>query len=135
MKRPQSDIPPNVVEQLIQEYRRDGPGISYRLTACLLRGELVGQRAYAHDGQLVLETPLKNGEKHGREYTWDEDGSLSLIEPYVNGKIHGTAKQYGRTGQVIGTYTLRHGTGFDIWRDESDEGIITISEIHSLRKG
>jgi hypothetical protein len=45
-----------------------------------------------------------------------------LIEPYVNGKIHGTAKQYGRDGSVIGTYTLRHGTGYDIWRVENEDG-------------
>ncbi|MEK6322943.1 MAG: hypothetical protein AABN33_14820 [Acidobacteriota bacterium] len=135
MKRPKSDIPQNVIEQLIREYRQDGSGIFYRLTACLVKGQVVGQRAYTQDEQLVIETPLKNGEKHGREYTWDEDGSLSLIEPYLNGKIHGTAKQYGRKGQVIGTYSLRHGTGFDIWRDESEDGTISISEIHSLRQG
>jgi hypothetical protein len=135
MKRPKSDIPQNVVEQLIQDYRREGGMIFCRLTACLLNGQMVGQRAYTPEGQLVIETPLKNGEKHGREYTWNEDGTLSLIESYQKGKIHGTAKQYGRKGQVIGTYTLRQGTGFDIWREENDEGTISISEIHSLRDG
>lgn len=135
MKQVKSDIPTGAVEQLVSEYRREGGAIYYRIMDYLLNGVLVGQRSYAQNEQLVIETPLKNGEKHGREYTWDEDGNLSLIEPYLNGKIHGTAKQYGRHGQVIGTYSLRHGTGFDIWRDESEEGTISISEIHSLREG
>ena len=53
-------------------------------------------------GTLVRETPLKNGLKHGREFTWTEDGHLELIEPYFEGKIHGTAKQYDDQGHVIG---------------------------------
>ncbi len=135
MKRFKSDIPPNVIEHISREFRRDGLAIFHRLTVCVLNGEIVGQRAYGEEGQLVTETPLRNGSKHGREFQWDDDGTLSLIEPYVNGKIHGTAKQYGRDGSVIGTYSLRHGTGYDIWRVESEDGALYISEIHTLRDG
>jgi len=135
MKRFKLDIPGNVVEQMTREFRRDGGAIYHRLTACVLNGEVVGQRAYNEAGTLVTETPLRNGNKHGREYQWNDDGTLNLIEPYVNGKIHGTAKQYGRDGSVIGTCTLRHGTGYDIWRVENEAGEIDISEIHSLRDG
>ena len=120
---------------MTREFRREGSAIFYRLTACLLNGEVVGERGYSEDGQLVVETPLKNGNKHGREFHWDDDGTLNLIEPYVNGNIHGTAKQYGRRGSVIGTYKLRHGTGYDIWRQESANGSIRISEIHTLKGG
>ena len=135
MRRFKSDIPANVIEQTTREFRRVGGAIYHRLTNCTLNGEVVGQRAYSEEGQLVSETPLRNGNKHGREFQWNDDGSLLLIEPYVNGRIHGTAKQYGRRGLVIGTYTLRHGTGYDIWRQESEDGSITISEIHTLRDG
>jgi len=135
MRRFKSDIPSNVVELTTREFRRDGGAIYHRITDCLLNGEVVGQRAYNEEGQLVTESPLRNGLKHGREYDWNDDGTLSLIEPYVNGKIHGTAKQYGRDGSVIGTYSLRNGTGYDIWRVEDEDGAITISEIHTLRDG
>jgi len=40
-------------------------------------------------------------------------------------KIHGTAKQYGRNGKVIGKYTIVHGTGFDIWRQEDEDNTIS----------
>jgi hypothetical protein len=135
MRRVKSDIPPNVVEQVIREFRRVGGAIYYKLTDCILNGEVVGQRGYGEEGQLVTETPLRNGIKHGREFQWDDEGPLSLIEPYVNGKIHGTAKQYGRDGSVIGTYSLRHGTGYDVWRVEDEDGTIDISEIHTLKDG
>jgi antitoxin component YwqK of YwqJK toxin-antitoxin module len=135
MKRFKSDIPPNVVEQVTHEFRRDGGAIYHRLADCVLNGEVVGQRMYGEEGQLVRETPLRNGLKHGRVYEWEDDGTLSLIEPYVNGKIHGTAKQYGRDGSVIGTYSLRHGTGYDIWRVEDEDGAIYIHEIHPLKDG
>jgi len=135
MRRFKSDIPPNVVEQVTSEFRRNGGVIYHRLTACVLNDEVVGQRAYGEEGQLVKETPLRNGRKHGREYQWHDDGRLNSVEPYVNGKVHGTAKQYGRNGSVIGTYTLRHGTGYDIWRWESEDGAIRISEIHTLQDG
>ena len=135
MRRFKSDIPSNVVEQTIREFRCDGGAIYYRVAECMLNGEVVGQRLYGEEGQLVIETPMRNGVKHGREYDWNDDGTLSLIEPYVNGKIHGTARQYGRDGSVIGTYSLRHGTGYDIWRAENEDGAITVSEIHTLKDG
>ena len=135
MRRLKSDIPPNVVEQVTREFRREGGAISERVTSCLLNGEVVGQRVYNEEGQLVIESPLRDGSKHGCEYHWDDDGRLLSIEPYVNGKAHGTAKQYGRHGSVIGTYKLRHGTGYDIWRMEDEDGAINISEIHTLRDG
>ena len=84
---------------------------------------------------MVLETPIKNGLKDGLEFTCDDDGKLLLVEPYVKGKNHGTAKQYGKEGQVIGTYTLRHGTGFDIWRQENADQVVYVSEIHRLQDG
>ncbi|MBI5034651.1 MAG: hypothetical protein HZB51_29365 [Chloroflexi bacterium] len=135
MKRLKSDIPPDAVEQVVSEYSQEDAHIDYQIRGCLLNGQLVGRRAYAADGTLIMETPLQNGQKHGREITWNEDGTLLLVEPYVNGQIHGTAKQYGSDGQLIGTYRLVHGTGYDIWRQERGDGHIVISEVHSLKSG
>ena len=133
MKRPKSDIPQNVSERQIQEYRKQGLHIYFRVTECLLNGQLVGQRAYDSDGILRVETPLKNGKKHGREYIWDEWGKLESVEPFVDGQLHGLAKQYNRSGKVIGTYRFVHGRGYDIWRYEQADGSIGISEIFSVQ--
>jgi hypothetical protein len=139
MNKLESDIPPGAIEQLVSEYRQEvwpqGARIYYRTVNCILDGQVVGTRSYTPDGILVMETPLKDGQKHGREFTWSEDGTLLSVEPYVKGKIHGTAIQYGHRGQPIGTYRLIHGTGYDIWRSEGLDRRVIISEIHSLQDG
>jgi hypothetical protein len=130
----ESDIPAEAVEEFVSPYKQEGNHLSWRTMNCILNGGVVGQRQYDDEGILIQETPLKNGRKHGREYTW-WDGQLLSMEPYFEGKIHGVAEQYGHKEQVIGTYRFVHGTGFDIWRDESLVGRVTISEIHSMRDG
>ena len=133
MKRPKSDIPQGVSEREIRAYREQEGAIWFRLTECILKGQVVGQRAYDRDGSLRVETPLKNGKKHGREYIWGEQGVLESVEPYVEGQLHGLAKQYNRRGKVIGTYRFIHGSGYDIWRCERADGSIRISEIFSVQ--
>lgn len=130
-----SDIPKEAEERLMSEYRQEGPLTYLRIKECLFHEQIVGRRAYDNNGNLLIETPLKNSKKHGREYSWNEGGALELIEPYFEGKLHGLARQYGHNGKIIGTYRFLHGTGLDIWRQEREDGSIFISEIHSLRDG
>jgi hypothetical protein len=130
-----SGIPQDITEKTVRGYKRKDTIHDHRVTACFRHGTLVGQRIYNQEGIMVVETPMKDGLKHGPEYSWDDDGKLLLIEPYVRGNIHGTAKQYGRNGRVIGTYTIIHGTGFDIWRQEDEDNAVFVSEISSLQDG
>jgi antitoxin component YwqK of YwqJK toxin-antitoxin module len=133
MKRVKSDIPFDATEVQVREYRQEGALLYFRVKECIRNGQVVGLRFYDQDGNLRKETPVKDGKRHGREYIWDEMGNLESVEPYRNGKIHGLAKQYGRNGKVIGTYRLVHGTGYDIWRCENQDGSIRISEIFTVR--
>jgi hypothetical protein len=135
MKLVKSGIPQGVIEKPVREHKQEDMTHYHRVVDCFLDGNLVGQRVYNQEGIMVLETPMKDGLKHGRELTWSDDGKLLLIEPYVKGKIHGTARQYGRNGKVIGMYTIVHGTGFDIWRQEDEDQTVFVSEIHNLRDG
>jgi antitoxin component YwqK of YwqJK toxin-antitoxin module len=135
MKHVKSEIPQDVIEKTTREPNGKDMLHGYRVVDCFFKGNLVGRRVYNRAGFMVAETPMKDGFKHGREITWKEDGTLLSIEPYVEGKVHGTAKQYGRNGKVIGKYTIVHGTGFDIWRQEEEDHTIFISEIHSLQEG
>jgi hypothetical protein len=102
---------------------------------CVVDGRIVGRRVYNKKGGIVRETALKNGMRHGNEIEWDDDGRLLSVEPYFEGQIHGRAKQYGRSGKVIGTYRFVHGTGYDIWRGEWWEGFAPVSEVHSMQDG
>ena len=135
MPRIRSDIPKEAEERLVSEYRQKGPLIYLQIIECIFRDQVVGQRAYNGDGILVRETALKDNKKHGREFVWNDEGTLESVEPYFEGKLHGVAKQYSRKGKIIGTDRCVHGTGFDIWRSEGEDGPVGISEIHSLQDG
>ena len=130
-----SSIPGDIIEKRISDYKRDGGCVWLRRAACLLNGEVVGERCYESDGSLVVEIPLSDGNKQGIEYHWYESGELQSAEPYFAGKPHGVAKQWARDGTLMGTYTIEHGTGFDLWRDCLEDGLIFVSEVHSLRDG
>ncbi len=135
MKKPKSDLPRGIVERPVREHRRGSPIIHHRKLECVLEGKIVGERVYNQAGQLVIERPIKDGKTHGHVYFWNDDGTLNSVEPFLEGKPHGVAIQYGRKGGVIGRYKLVHGTGFDVWHQESSKGRVFVSEIHSLRDG
>jgi hypothetical protein len=134
MRRPKSDIPDGATERVIRVYQRNMGLIRLEKRECISNRQLVGYRYYDDNGRLQIETPLKDGKKHGREFYWNEDGMLDLIEPYFEGKMHGTAKQY-QNGKVIGTYKMVHGTGYDVWCNQIADGQVYVSEIHSMRDG
>lgn len=145
MRPPKSDIPAGVKERVVRPYSEErneaknkwiGPSSLIKLETreCICRGKVAGRRSYDREGRLSIETPLKDGKKHGREIFWNEDGTVNFIEPYFDGKIHGTAKQY-QNGRLIGTYKMIHGTGDDVWRTQIADGPIYVSEIHSNRDG
>ncbi len=129
-----SDIPKGVTEKTVSEYREKRGAIWLKRTECWFEGKIVGERSYDKEGTMVIERPLKNGKIHGVEYYWDDDGTLSCAEPYENGLPHGTANQWNGD-QIIGTYTLIHGTGYDLWRRISENGDVILSEIHSMKNG
>ena len=133
--RYKSSIPPGTTERLVSEYRCEGAGVWLRRTECVLEGKVVGEREYEEDGALIVETPLKNGKRHGVVYDWYDGVHLSCAEPYFEGKPHGTARQWSEDGILLGTYRLVHGTGIDVWRHMREDGTICVSEIHNMRDG
>jgi hypothetical protein len=103
---------------------------------CILNGEVVGIRHFHETGELEYECPLKNGVIHGIEYRSDTPGKLLSAEPYSNGFPHGAAKQWSESGELLGTYTMRHGTGIDLWWCECTEsGHPFLSEARYLKDG
>src|SRR5262249_7219402 len=65
----------------------------------------------------------------------DTPGQLLSAEPYENGVPHGTAYQWASDGRLLGTYTLEHGTGLDLWRQAWEDGRVYLAEVHSIRNG
>ncbi len=130
-----SDISPNATERETECEVIPFTGEVHRHVELVLDGKVVGKRIYNENGTLILEEPLKDGRTHGTKYWWNDDSSLQFLEPYHEGLVHGTAIQFDPAGNVIGTYTMIHGTGFDVWRQPDEEGIWRIAEIHSWKDG
>ena len=87
----------------------------------------VGYREYSLSGQIEHECAMAQGEKHGWEYEWYGNGRLTSAIPYCHGRVHGTARVWGESGLLLGSYTMEHGTGLDLWWVEN-EGTAQLSE-------
>lgn len=125
-----SSIPATATERVIERY----PDGRTKRAEYLVEGEVVGIRQFHPAGEPQDEYALRNGVWHGIQYRWDVPGKLLSATPYVDGVEHGTARQWADDGTLIGTYTMRHGTGLDLWWQESD-GAIYLAEARYLKDG
>jgi hypothetical protein len=131
-------IPAFASERTVRPFRRTGDafsgGIWFREVECRVKGKVVGTRSYDDKDQLMIETPMRGKKVHGVRLEWDENGDLELAEPYHNGMVSGTSRQYHK-GKLVGTYSIRNGTGLDVWRNQREDGTWFVSEIWPLRNG
>jgi len=130
-----SDIPEDAVGRIVSPYREEDGRVAYEKHEYRLDGEVVGYRHFDADGALMIETPFRDGRKHGTEYSWYEPGCLTLAAPYANGLPHGRARQWDDDGNLMGTYTLVRGSGYDIWRQKLGDDPLHVAEIHSMKDG
>ena len=65
------------------------------------------------------------------------DGVVTFAEPYRNGLAHGKAKQWSYDGELIGTYTMTHGTGLDFWHAKITGATdrVYLSEARHIKEG
>lgn len=98
---------------------------------------IVGGRLFDTEGELQLDYGIRRGKRHGREYRLDVPGTLLSATAYRNGFEHGLARQWSDDGRLIGTYRMTHGTGIDLWWQEtSTKGRRTyLAEVHFMLKG
>ena len=104
----------------------------------LVGGEKVGERTFFDTGDPQDERAFKEGRKHGFEYDWHSPGVLAFASHFVDGLEHGTARQWSQEGRLIGTYTMDHGTGIDLWRQprsELEDGSWYLGEVLYCRVG
>jgi hypothetical protein len=133
MKHYRSSIPKAARESVVATFVASP---SKYMARCTLNGKLVGTRVFHETGELSIESPFRNGLLHGIRYWSDVPGMISFAEPYFNGLPHGVAKQWSDEGKLIGTYTMRHGTGLDLWRGVNPEdGIPRLYEARYLKDG
>lgn len=127
-----SSIPRAARERVVATFV-DGPQ-RYK-TEYVLNGKVVGERYFHKTGDLSYERPVKDGKTHGVVYRSDTPGKLLSAEPCFRGKLHGTARQWSDDGELIGTYTMKHGTGIDLWWQQSENSAPYLAEARYLKDG
>ncbi len=127
-----SSIPEHAREEDVT--KKHGAGRGKVVKNYYLGRSYVGRRVYNNVGLLEHECSYKNGKGHGWEYEWYESGVLAWEQPYYNGRDHGTARQWGSSGAVLGSYTIDHGTGIDLWWNEH-EGKAQLTEARVVVDG
>jgi hypothetical protein len=131
MKYYRSSIPKGARERLTANFVT---GQRYQVE-CVFKGKVVGVRRFHETGELADEYPLKNGLIHGTAYRSDRPGELLSAEPYFNGLPHGTARQWSDDGKLIGTYTMKHGTGVDLWWQQLGKEVPHLAEARYVTDG
>ena len=131
-KRYTSSIPKHAKERVTVRF----PNGSTNVANYLVRGKVVGEWIWDEVGNVSMEIPYKKGQVHGIQYGWYFDGILTVAIPYHNGKEHGIAKQWDESGKLIGTYSMKHGTGIDLWREQRFDGhSCCLSEVRYMKDG
>jgi antitoxin component YwqK of YwqJK toxin-antitoxin module len=108
---------PKRAEEVIVETHEDG---SRKAAEYYLGGQKIASLYWWPNGNLDMEFYYRNGLYHGPQRSWHDNGQLMWETSYVDGKEHGTARQWGRGGNLLGTYSMRYGTGIDLWWDEEE---------------
>jgi hypothetical protein len=85
----------------------------------LIAGQRVGARGFDAEGNLESDCGWRDGLRHGTSYRIDIPGRLLSATPYSRGLEHGVARQWADDGRLLGTYRMHHGTGIDLWWDET----------------
>jgi len=133
MRHYRSSIPKSARERVTATFAASR---QKRVAEYTLNGKVVGIRHFHETGELESENPQRNSLLHGIVYRSDIPGKLLSAEPYFEGFPHGTARQWSDDGKLIGTYTMRHGTGIDLWWCEcSENGLPYLSEALYFKEG
>ncbi|HEX6290975.1 MAG TPA: hypothetical protein VFZ66_17450 [Herpetosiphonaceae bacterium] len=127
----QSSIPEAAEERIVERH----PDGTKAQADYWLDGELVGRRFFFETGEPSLDFGLRRERYHGMWYRWDLPGMLISAIPYQDGLEHGTAHQWSFDGQLLGSYTMQHGTGLDLWWGQRSDGGRMLSEARFYRDG
>ena len=127
----QSDIPDDARSRVTHRH----PGGRRQIVKFFTHAGLCGIRTYYANGTPESEQSYREEMRLGMQYEWYESGAFWSAAPYVDGLPHGTARQWSVDGRPLGTYTMDHGTGIDLWRQERADGSVYLSEARFLLRG
>jgi antitoxin component YwqK of YwqJK toxin-antitoxin module len=69
------------------------------------------QRFYYRNGRIHTEIRELDGQLHGPYRTWHFNGQMAEELHYHHGLLHGTSRYWDEKGRLLGSFTMKHGTG------------------------
>lgn len=86
------------VERITKVYSNGNPErvVVYDATETIV----VGEKYYYNDGNIRIEGPMKDNERHGEWLAYTFAGTLQSVNNYVNGEYHGPYFNYFPNGEL-----------------------------------
>lgn len=76
------------------------------------------KRFHHRNGKVYAENRQIGGQLHGLNRGWYHNGQLAEELRYRHGRMHGTSRQWDASGRLLGSFTMRDGTGLQrYWHD------------------
>lgn len=103
-------------------YKREATG-SPTVTGCRKpNGDFHGPYKVELGETLTAEGKFENGKRHGDWIYRHPNGKTWKQGRYVQGRLDGEWKEFSKAGKLLGTYTLKNGTGREItWWDNGNK--------------
>ncbi|HUY88536.1 MAG TPA: toxin-antitoxin system YwqK family antitoxin [Pirellulales bacterium] len=73
--------------------------------------KIIGERQYYDNGNVYRESRVENGALNGAQRMWHRNGSLWQERVYKDGVMDGEVRSWDQDRQLVGTSTMRAGTG------------------------
>jgi antitoxin component YwqK of YwqJK toxin-antitoxin module len=88
-----------------------------------VRGQLHGEMVhYLKSGKPDKRMAYQNGKLHGRWIAYHQNGKVRDERQMVNGLRDGACKHYDKAGKLLGSYTLKRGSGVAIeWHENGQK--------------
>jgi hypothetical protein len=75
------------------------------------------------------------GKFHGLNRTWHHNGQLAEELCYCHGLLHGTSRQWDEKGRLLGSFTMNHGAGTQLYWHQNGNAKLEINSLNGKIHG
>jgi hypothetical protein len=87
------------------------------------------ERYYYRNGQIRMESREVEGKFHGLCRSWHSNGQLAEASHYRHGLLNGTTRQWDKNGRLLGSFSMDHGTGRQLYFHQNGRPRLEINSL------
>jgi hypothetical protein len=88
------------------------------------------ERYYYRNSQIRRESKEVDGKFHGLCRSWHPNGELAEASHYRHGLLHGTTRQWDKNGRLLGSFSMDHGTGRQLYFHQNGQLNLEINSLN-----